>query len=238
MDRSTQAGLDRPIWSALTTRHAQLAQGNELARRYHPDVAPFAAVASETSAAYQALHQFLQSHEQVVSQTVDPIGPIEGFQMTHRGMIHQMVATRHKSANTDDQGVIQLSNADAKNMLALAERVKLRAFGTRTCEMGNYIGIRDQGRLIAMAGERVRLDGYAEVSAVCVDEDWRGRGLGSRLVNVLRREIERRGETPFLHVFSNNRLGIELYEHLGFELRQTFHLTRIYHADPAPATDL
>jgi predicted GNAT family acetyltransferase len=150
-------------------------------------------------------------------------------------MIDQMVATRHEARGTDDPEVISLSDVDAKDMHDLVEKTKPGPFGKRTHEMGNYIGIRDRGRLIAMAGERMRFDGYVEISAVCVDDDWRGRGLAGRLVNLLCREIEQRGETPFLHVFSDNRSAIGLYERLGFELRRTFVLTRIKHADPGAA---
>ncbi|SAL86125.1 GCN5-related N-acetyltransferase [Caballeronia terrestris] len=123
-------------------------------------------------------------------------------------------------------------------MLDLVQRTKPGPFGRRTGEMGSYIGMRDRGRLIAMAGERMRVDGYAEISAVCVDDDYRGKGLAGRLVNVLRKEIERRSETPFLHVFSDNTSAIGLYQRLGFELRRTFHLTRVGHTDPGSAVVL
>jgi predicted GNAT family acetyltransferase len=104
--------------------------------------------------------------------------------------------------------------------------------------MGNYIGIRDQGRLIAMAGERMRLDGYVEISAVCVDEAWRGKGLAGRLMKILRSQIEQRGETPFLHVFCDNLSAIGLYERLGFAVRRTFHLSRVKHAEVDSAARL
>jgi predicted GNAT family acetyltransferase len=235
MNHSTQFNLDRPIWAALTTRQAHLRQGDLLALRYHPDVAPFAAVECETPAAYQALHQLLLPHEQVALLPLDPVTPIDALRAERMGVIHQMVATRHEAKGTDDQEVITLSAVDAKDMLDLAQKTKPGPFGNRTHEMGNYIGIRDRGRLIAMAGERMQLDGYVEISAVCVDDAWRGRGLAGRLVNVLRREIEQRGETPFLHVFSDNQSAIGLYERLGFELRRTFFLNRIRHADPGAA---
>ena len=238
MNSSIYAGLDRPVWAALTTRQAHLGSGDALARRYHPDVAPFAALASETPAAYQGLYQLLLPHEQVVLLSVDPMGPVDALQITHVGIVHQMVATHQEAGSTDAQEVIQLSNVDAKDMLDLAQKTKPGPFGKRTGEMGNYIGIRDHGRLIAMAGERMRLDGYVEISAVCVDEDWRGRGLAGRLVKTLGRQIAQRGDTPFLHVFSDNRSAIGLYERLGFELRRTFHLSRIEHADPRSATVL
>jgi predicted GNAT family acetyltransferase len=236
MNHSIHIGLDRPIWASLTTRQAHLGRGEALARRYHPDVAPFAALESETPAAYRALHQLLLPDEQVVVlQSFDAMGPVDALQMTHVGIVHQMVATHLEAGSMDTQEVTQLSNADAKDMLGLAQKTTPGPFGKRTREMGNYIGIRDQGRLIAMAGERMRLDGYVEISAVCVDEDWRGRGLAGRLVKTLGRQIEQRGEVPFLHVFSDNHSAIGLYKRLGFELRRTFHLTRIGHAVSGPA---
>jgi predicted GNAT family acetyltransferase len=238
MPRSIHAGLDRPIWAALTTTQAHLGRGEALARRYHPDVAPFAAVASETPAAYHALHQLLLPQEQVVVQSFDPMGPVDTLQLTHVGTVHQMVATHREAGSTDAQEVIQLSHVDAKDMLDLVQKTKPGPFGKRTGEMGNYIGIRDGGLLIAMAGERMRLDGYVEISAVCVDEEWRGRGLAGRLVKILARQIEQRGDVAFLHVFSDNLSAIGLYERLGFELRRTFHLTRIGHAEPGSATAL
>jgi predicted GNAT family acetyltransferase len=78
-----------------------------------------------------------------------------------------------------------------------------------------------------MAGERMSMNGYVEVSAVCVDEQWRGKGLAGRLVKALCKEIGQRGETPFLHVFSHNSTAIGLYERLGFELRRTLVLTQV-----------
>lgn len=238
MSGSNQAELDRPIWTALTTKQAHLGQGDALARRYHPDVAPFAALAAETPAAYQALHQLLRPHEQVALLSLEPIGPVDGLQTTHVGVIHQMIAPHREAGNADDQDVIRLGHADTSDMLDLTQKTKPGPFGKRTGEMGNYIGIRDRGRLIAMAGERMRIDGYVEISAVCVDEDHRGKGLAGRLVKVLRQEIEQRGETPFLHVFSDNISAIQLYERLGFQLRRTFHLNRIGHADLASAAAL
>lgn len=230
MKDSNQADLNRPIWAALTTKQAHLGQGNGLARRFHPDVAPFAALAAETAAAYQALHQLLRPQEQVALLSTDPIDPVDGLQTTYLGVIHQMIALDREAGSTDDRDVIRLGHSDADDMLDLVQKTKPGPFGRRTGEMGNYIGIRDQGHLIAMAGERMRLDGYVEISAVCVDGEHRGKGLAGRLVRLLRKEIEQRGDTPFLHVFSDNLSAIQLYERLGFQLRRTFRLNRIGHA--------
>lgn len=234
--RSTTANLDRPIWTALTTRQAHLGLGDALARRYHPDVAPFAALASDTPAAYESLHQLLQPNEQVALLSLEPLAGIETLQVEHVGTLHQMVAARDEAGTVDDLDVIRLGNVDAKEMLDLAQKTKPGPFGTRTHEMGHYIGVRDHGRLVAMAGERMCLDGYVEISAVCVDDDRRGKGLAGRLINILRKEIAQRGETPFLHVFSHNTTAIRLYEKLGFELRREFVLNRIGHANASVNT--
>ncbi|MFM0643856.1 GNAT family N-acetyltransferase [Paraburkholderia bryophila] len=238
MSGSIQATLERVIWTALTTRQAHLGQGDALARRYLADVAPFAALADETPAAYQALHALLQPHEQVALLSQDELSLIDALQATRLGLLHRMVATRAAEAGSDSDAaldMIRLGHADTDEMLELVQKTKPGPFGKRTPEMGNYIGMRDGGRLIAMAGERMRIDGYVEISAVCVDENWRGKGLAGRLIQILRGEIERRGETPFLHVFSENRSAISLYERLGFEVCGTFVLTRVGRAESGSA---
>ncbi|QTO20362.1 GNAT family N-acetyltransferase [Burkholderia seminalis] len=237
MSGSEPVGLDHPVWLALTTKQAHLGQGDALARRYHPDVAPFAALAAETPAAYRALQALLRPREQLALLSVEPIGPVDGLQTEQAGVIHQMVASPLDAGMSDNEAIVRLGAADANDMLELARRTKPGPFGKRTVATGNYIGIRERGRLVAMAGERMRIDGYVEISAVCVDDAHRGNGHAGRLVNVLRREIGQRGETPFLHVFSDNVSAIRLYEGLGFQLRRTFHLNRIgqAHADSVAA---
>ncbi|HKR42400.1 MAG TPA: GNAT family N-acetyltransferase [Paraburkholderia sp.] len=222
--------LDTPIWSALTTRHGHLQQGGAFARRYHPEIAPFAAVVSDTATAWHELHGLLQPGEQARLMTLNPVEPVQGLQADQVGMLHQMVAASRAPDSTDgthDPAVLRLSHLDAQDMLDLATMTKPGPFARRTHETGNYIGIRERGQLIAMAGERMHIDGYVEISAVCVHDEHRGKGFGGRLVNILRREIEARGDTAFLHVRSDNQAAIGLYERLGFELRQAFHLIRI-----------
>jgi predicted GNAT family acetyltransferase len=219
--------LDTPIWSALATRHGHLRQGGSFARRYHPDVAPFAAVVSDTATAWQELHGLLRPGEQARLMTPNPIEPVQGLQAEQVGILHQMVAAIRVPDSTHDAAVLRLSHVDAQDMLHLATMTKPGPFAKRTHETGNYIGIRERGQLIAMAGERMHIDGYVEISAVCVHDEYRGKGLAGRLVNVLRRGIEARGDRAFLHVRSDNQAAIWLYERLGFELRQAFRLIRI-----------
>ena len=227
MDHTSQHILDNPVWSALVTRHSHLRQGGAFARRYCPEVAPFAAVVSDTATAWQELRQLLQPGEQARLIALNPIEPSHDLQAEQVAVLHQMVAAIRAPDSEHDAAVLRLSHRDTEDMLDLATNAKPGPFASRTHETGNYIGIRDRGQLIAMAGERMLVDGYVEISAVCVRDEYRGQGLAGQLVNILRTSIAARGDTPFLHVRNSNQAAIRLYERLGFEVRQVFRLVAI-----------
>ncbi|RDU97696.1 GNAT family N-acetyltransferase [Trinickia dinghuensis] len=222
--------LDNPAWFSLTTRHAHLAQGAGLARRYDPAVAPFAGVESPVREAFQALGQLIGPNESVAVLALADIPSVEGIRAEQIFTLLQMVCPEPGGA-IDDRDVVRLSSDNASEMLDLAQRAKPGPFSIRTVETGNYIGIRDGGSLIAMAGERMSLAGHVEISAVCVDDNYRGRGIAARLMNVLRKEIQSRGDMPILHVLGDNMPAIGLYRRLGFEDRQSFRLFRIMRDD-------
>lgn len=211
--------LDRPIWAALSTRHAHLSVGNALARRYAPDVNLFASARDDTAAALAALTELVQPAEHVfILQVPDIIVPGGLVPLkVARGV--QMVATRRIGAVEADDGTVELTDADAPEMLALARLTEPGPFLARTHTMGAFRGIRIEGRLAAMAGERFRFPGHTELSGVCTHPDYRGRGLARRLSAAVAARIEARGELPFLHAWKANQAAISLYESLGFELR-------------------
>ncbi|MEI9963878.1 MAG: GNAT family N-acetyltransferase [Caulobacteraceae bacterium] len=105
-------------------------------------------------------------------------------------------------------------------MLALATLTQPGPFFARTHQLGDFIGVKQEGRLVAMAGERMRPTGFTEVSGVCTHPDWRGRGYAAGLMRLVAARILARGETPFLHVYASNTGAIALYEALGFRLRR------------------
>jgi predicted GNAT family acetyltransferase len=123
------------------------------------------------------------------------------------------------AARDADVPFLRLDERDVPAMLALVERTRPGPFEKRTIELGTYLGIRDGGDLVAMAGERLHPPGFTEISAVCTDASHRGRGLASRLVRVIVEQIRARGEQPFLHLTLENEPAYRIYAALGFETR-------------------
>jgi predicted GNAT family acetyltransferase len=211
--------LDRPVWASLTTHHAHLSEGSELARRFVPDVNLFASVVAETSVALEALAQLVRPGETIFILQVPEIVVPPGFELVKLAKGVQMVATDSLSAEVQREDIRVLTDDDVAEMLALARLTEPGPFLTRTHVMGTFRGIHLDGRLAAMAGERMRFPGYTEVSGVCTHPDFRGRGLARCLSTVVAARIEARGERPFLHAWQSNHAAIALYETLGFELR-------------------
>ncbi|HKV65594.1 MAG TPA: GNAT family N-acetyltransferase [Rhodanobacteraceae bacterium] len=212
------SALDRPVWGSLASRHASLSLGGALAKRYQRDVNLFASARDDSPAALDALAALVESDERVYVLQVPEIAVPATLHATKTAPGVQMVATRPVDAALAD-GVITLGDADAPEMLALAQLTQPGPFLARTHVMGTFRGIRVDGRLAAMAGERMRMPGYTEVSGVCTHPDFRGNGFARRLSAIVANAIQARGETPFLHAWKDNHPAIALYEQLGFRLR-------------------
>ena len=211
--------LDRPVWTSLSTSHAALSVGNALARRYAREVNLFASARDDTVPALAALADLVHPGERVFVLQVPEIVVPPALVAVKEAKGVQMLAMRSAPAAQGPEDVVQLTDADAPEMLALAQLTEPGPFLTRTHTMGTFIGIRIGGRLAAMAGERFRFPGYTEVSGVCTHPDFRGRGLARRLSAAVAADIEARGDRPFLHAWKTNRPAIALYESLGFEIR-------------------
>jgi ribosomal protein S18 acetylase RimI-like enzyme len=221
--------LDNAAWAALTGPQAHLAERRGSAGRFLPEVSPFTAVAdpadpgvwADLAALLGPGASFALAGDLVPPDGWAAGGPLEGV---------QLVATAVRPAL--DPEAVRLGPADVPEMLELVARTDPGPFRPRTVEMGAYYGIRRQGRLVAMAGERLRPPGWTEVSAVCTDPEHRGQGLAGRLVRHTAAGVAARGETPFLHAAAGNTGAIRLYESLGFTLRRP---TR-FHFLTVPAT--
>jgi ribosomal protein S18 acetylase RimI-like enzyme len=216
--------LDHPIWSALTTRQQALAEGGALARRYPPAITPFAAMADMSPESFAGLGALLSPSEVAVLFTPDPVTPPALFKILLAETGEQMIGMPAVSALPGVEPVT-LGAADVPAMMELTGLTKPGPFSARTHELGAFLGIKIDGQLVAMAGERMKPANYTEITAVCVHPSHRGRGYGQILLAEISRQISRRGEIPFLHVFSNNASAIALYRRQGMEIRRRLYVT-------------
>jgi GNAT superfamily N-acetyltransferase len=216
--------LDDPVWSCLTTRHAHFSKGDALARRYLGTISPIGAAAGTTPSHVAALAKLVE-----VGDDVGLIGPNvpalpANWETLYASQLLQMIRTDVSPLPEGELQVSALDGDDVPEILELVAATKPGPSRVRTIELGSYIGIREHGRLVAMAGERMWIGGFREVSAVCTHPDLQGRGLARALVGRVVNRMLARGETPILHVDSPNRRAIDMYLALGFVQRAEFPL--------------
>ncbi|MCQ0031396.1 GNAT family N-acetyltransferase [Burkholderia glumae] len=214
--------LDNAIWRALTTCQAGIALGGDLARRFEPAISPFGALAADTPQAWRALAALMAPGETVKMFGTTPWRPPGDFEIEGQGTLNQMMlrVPCEDGEHHADGGIERLSAGHAREIAELVALAQPGPFTPRTPEMGRYYGILQHGALVAMAGERLHLPGFTEISAVCVHPGHRGRRYAERLVRFAAKQIAARAEMPFLHVFAANTGAIALYGKLGFALRR------------------
>ncbi len=238
MDDLPENLFANPVWNALQTKHRHFAVCAGDACRYPSDVAPFAAVSEPSQKALQQLHSLLRPGESVwlvgdhsaqsyaQSPELSFVETLDCLQM----MLPETITPIDPPPEQTFE-IIQLSKANAPEMVALTDIAFPGFFRQRTCEMGSYYGVRPDarsgGELIAMAGERLVLDGYPEISGVCTHPAHRGKGLASSLIWQLVRDHRRHGLVSWLHVGSENLRAIELYSRMGFKKVREVTLNRI-----------
>lgn len=215
--------LDRPVWSALATVHAPLAAGGPLAKRYPADIVPFVATAEDSAAAGHALAALVAPGETVLLAQAHPVALPPELAAVSTAEAVQMLAEA-PLPSLDDPRIEPLTPADAPEMLALATLTRPGPFSLKALSLGRFWGIRLDGRLAAMAGERMRQPSFTELSGVCAHPDLRGRGLGRALSLFVAAQISARGDTPYLHAYAGNAAAIRLYESIGFRLRATLQV--------------
>ncbi len=219
--------LNNPIWSALTSEQAHLANDEGCARRYPATIAPFIAVVDDNPANATALAAIVSPGEIVCAIGVLP--PLdEQWRILSDGGVGQLIRPSSLPAALDhDDSIRLLSGADAPAMNQLMSLVYPGFFRAGTASLGDYYGIHHQGQLIAMAGERMRMTGHQEISAVCTHPQFTGQGLAAKLIMHLVAHIHARNSVAFLHVEAENQRAWSLYERLGFQLRTTLPLWKL-----------
>jgi len=218
--------LDNVIWQALVTRQASFAEVYDNARRFDRDITSLCAFDAPNDAGYTALARLVGEHGTAAVFLEKPYEARAGWEFAGGAPLLEMVCEN----GSDSGGALtlnielrELGAADSADMLELTALTKPGPFGTRTHELGYYVGIRDNGKLVAMAGERLKVPGYTEVSAVCTHPDHVGKGYARVLMADVMRRIRERGEKPFLHVRTVNTRAVQIYEKLGFRTRVELH---------------
>lgn len=227
MPPTDEAQLDNPAYASLCGAHAPLAQVSGRARRYPLDVAPFLGLPSSPSTQDWQDATSLIAPGAFTAVRYSGAEPPDPWQAVNTFELVQMIGERVPAADCPE--AIPLGAADVPEMLALVAQTEPGPFLARTIELGAYLGIRHDGALVAMAGERFRLDRWTEISAVCTRPDFRGQGLASQLIGALMTGIQLRSHSVFLHVLATNTTAIRLYQQLGFCVRQTATLAVVTH---------
>ena len=219
--------LDNPIWNALVTGHNSLAVGDNLARTYPAEIGPLSGMADESNEAYESLRRLAGPEGVLGLFFLQPYQERSGWKLLRGEPLNQMIFAASDQPKPDPlpshAQLRPLTSTDVPAMVELAELTEPGPFRERTKELGAFFGIFESDRLLAMAGQRMRVPGFIEVSAVCTHPDARGRGYARTLMSVVMDDIFAQRATPFLHVLPNNP-AIRIYESLGFTQRRVLHL--------------
>jgi ribosomal protein S18 acetylase RimI-like enzyme len=224
---STMHPLDNIIWQGLTTRQAHFAESCGEARRFPREVTLLSAFLEPSDKGYDSLAELVGPGGTAALFLDEPYKPRPGWELIADPPLLEMVFANTSipaPAPGEQSAILELGQADSPEMVELATLTKPGPFASRTHELGTFLGIRRGTKLVAMAGERLKLPGYTEVSAVCTHPEHTGHGYAGILMTEVMRRIVARGETPLLHVREDNVRAIGLYEHLGFRTRVRAHL--------------
>lgn len=216
--------LDNPIWNSLTTTHASLGLGDGLARRFPASIGPLSGFEKPTVEAYADLAAIIPEGDLAILFLDGKPAPPEGWRLLRSETLVQMICREPPAAVTVDAEIVTLGPEDSAEMVALATLTEPGPFRPDTATLGGFVGIRVEGRLAAMAGRRLAPSGFTEVSAVCTDPAFRGRGFAKALVAEVARGIHAEGRIPFLTSLAANAAAIRAYEQVGFVTRREFQL--------------
>jgi ribosomal protein S18 acetylase RimI-like enzyme len=220
--------LDNPAWSALTTAQAVFARGADTAKRYDPAVLPFVGFASPAGAEAPAeLDHFIMPGE--AFYIIGELPPLpNSWKVELELPCAQLLAPEFLLCLPQPkENIVKLGEEDKDEMYRLINGIQPGYYRPDTRQLGDYYGIRQGGKLVAMVGERMRMTGYSELSAICTEPDFTGRGYSQQLISYLCRKQVAAHIAPFLHVSLTNQRALRLYIHLGFRHRRDIVFRRI-----------
>ena len=215
--------LDNPVWNAMISYNGHLATGTGQVKLFPEDIGPFAGLKSLDSGSLQQLYELLCTDREVVIIIAGHVQIPGHFKVIKEGHLYQMTGEKVKQSSHDNM-IVPLRKQHVPQMLELTQLTNPGPFRERTIEFGDYSGIFNSGRLIAMAGQRMHPDHYIEISAVCTHPEYTGKGYSSSLIIDQASQIANQGNIPFLHVNANNENAVRLYKKLGFAIRRQMNL--------------
>jgi ribosomal protein S18 acetylase RimI-like enzyme len=218
--------LDNPIWNALQTVHENFSTGTSEIKKYNEDTIPFMGMTGTNGELLTQIEPYFKAGEEVFLKD-DVQGIPARWEILNRLNCLQMIYVPNECKTVSMDGVTKLSVDDADELFQLINLVQPGFFKKRTSSLGNYYGIKKDGQLVAAAGERFKLKGYTELSAVCTHPEHTGNGYAQQLLNVLCSKNLAEGNTPFLHVVDSNTRAIKIYEHLDFKTRINLPLVKL-----------
>ena len=203
------------VWDSLSGHHARFSAGSDVARRYADGFSPIAGFADPRDPDLASLKPFCRPEDRIFTEGWS--GPVPSdWQVHSESIVVKMVWDGDVPAEDPAPDAVPLTPEHAPAALALTQVTRPGPFGLRTLELGEYFGFFEDGKLLAMAGERMRSGAWHELSGVCTDPAYQGRGLARRLSLKIVRRQHARGERTFLHVMQANNVARDLYERLGF----------------------
>ncbi|MBC7488310.1 MAG: GNAT family N-acetyltransferase [Cytophagaceae bacterium] len=216
--------LDNPVWAALISENYKLSLGNDTARYFKSDVSTFAGVKEFTETNFKMLYDFIPFETPVPIFTDQKLVTAGPWKIITKVDSYQMLYTEHVEEKTKDTEIVKLNEHHVPEMMALTKLTNPGPFLPRTIDFGNYEGILNEGKLVAMAGQRLHSGDFVEISAVCTHPDHLGKGYARQLILNQIRNIQSRKETAYLHVRLDNERAVKIYEKMGFQIRKNIFI--------------
>ena len=208
--------LKNPVYYALATGDRLLAEGDAHVKYFPAEVSPFAGFEEGLTDGFERLHALLPAGRSILFARPEPLTQVPGGWLIKHHIPGLQFIHRQLQSYRPQAEIRTLHQAHILEMIALTRLTRPGPFGTRTIEFGSYGGIFEKGKIAAMAGERLHIENFSEISAVCTHPEYLGKGYATDLLQYLIQHLLSKGKTPFLHVRADNERAIAVYQRLGF----------------------
>ena len=210
--------LQNPVYNALVSgdRHLSFGEGN--VKYFDEQVSPFTGFEHGYEKGFSDLYDIFPVGRRILYAAPFQIPQPAGWQLQHNLKGLQFVYESDKEIKNDFSNIVPLEEKHINQMVELAKLTKPGPFGTGTIKFGSYHGIFDNEKLVAMTGQRLHVQNFTELSAVCTHPDYTGKGYANSLLQHQLQIILQQGQQPFLHVREDNDRAIEIYQRLGFKV--------------------